>query len=114
MLMRVGSSHIHTYLLHGKIKSARKSTEARRREPIEDSGGGQFRPSFQLKVPNIILARSGIAVFGLGFLDAGYSGDWSRIEVISKENEELLKLAAFVIIPLCLVLIFSFSQKDED
>nr|GEU29096.1 retrovirus-related Pol polyprotein from transposon TNT 1-94 [Tanacetum cinerariifolium] len=44
-----------------------------------------------------IVSQVGVAVLGLGFIDAGYSGDWSRIGVISKENEDLLKLAAFLV-----------------
>ncbi|XP_019089606.1 PREDICTED: uncharacterized protein LOC104730215 isoform X2 [Camelina sativa] len=39
----------------------------------------QKGPLLRIKVPNTILARSAIAVLGLGFIDAGYSGDWSRI-----------------------------------
>jgi len=42
-----------------------------------------------------------------------YSGDWSRIGVISKETEDLLKLAAFVLVPFCIFLIFSFSREPE-
>lgn len=61
-----------------------------------------------------ILAQSVVTVLGLGFIDAGYSGDWSRIGVISKESEDLLKIAAFVVVPLCILFIFSFSKKIED
>jgi hypothetical protein len=42
-----------------------------------------------------------------------YSGDWSRIGVISKETEDLLKLAAFAVAPFCIFLIFSFSREPE-
>ena len=42
-----------------------------------------------------------------------YSGDWSRIGVISKENEDLLKFAAFIVVPLCIFLIFSISKEPE-
>lgn len=72
------------------------------------------RPLLQIKVPNTILARSAIAVLGLGFIDAGYSGDWSRIGVLSKETEELLKLAAFLVVPLCIFLGLSFSNDSTD
>ncbi|CAN6880523.1 unnamed protein product [Brassica oleracea] len=72
------------------------------------------RPFLQIKVPNTILARSAIAVLGLGFIDAGYSGDWSRIGVLSKETEELLKLAAFLVVPLCIFLGLSFSDESSD
>ena len=43
-----------------------------------------------------------------------YSGDWSRIGVISKESEELLKVGAFVVVPLCLFFILNLSQKEEN
>ncbi|CAI9783006.1 unnamed protein product [Fraxinus pennsylvanica] len=62
---------------------------------------------------NKILLQSAVGVFALGFIDAGYSGDWSRIGVISKHTEDLLKLTAFFVVPFCLFLIFSFSEKVE-
>jgi len=43
-----------------------------------------------------------------------YSGDWSRIGVLSKETEELLKLAAFLVVPLCIFLGLSFSDESSD
>ncbi|XP_010447655.1 PREDICTED: uncharacterized protein LOC104730215 isoform X1 [Camelina sativa] len=74
----------------------------------------QKGPLLRIKVPNTILARSAIAVLGLGFIDAGYSGDWSRIGVISKETEQLLKIAAFLVVPLCIFLALSFSDDTTD
>ncbi|KAK9100094.1 hypothetical protein Scep_023524 [Stephania cephalantha] len=67
-----------------------------------------------LRVPNVLLARSAVAILCLGFIDAGYSGDWSRIGVISRETEELLKITAYVVVPLCFFLIFSISKESED
>ncbi|RZC69771.1 hypothetical protein C5167_032926 [Papaver somniferum] len=67
-----------------------------------------------LKIPKIFFVQSGIAVLGLGFIDTGYSGDWSRIGVISEENEELPKVAAFVVVPLCLYLILSLSNLEKE
>nr|CAD1837899.1 unnamed protein product [Ananas comosus var. bracteatus] len=75
-------------------------------------GDGE-KPTSSLRVSKAFLARCAVAVSGLGFLDAGYSGDWSRIGVISKEDEELLRFAAFLIIPLCIVLIFSISEENN-
>ncbi|KAI3985708.1 hypothetical protein MKX01_030622 [Papaver californicum] len=66
-----------------------------------------------LRIPKVFIVQSAIAVLGLGFIDAGYSGDWSRIGVISKENEELLKVAAFVVVPLCLYLILSLPNLEN-
>ncbi|KAF3974082.1 hypothetical protein CMV_002538 [Castanea mollissima] len=87
-------------------------TSAKKRDLSENST--QQENIFPLKVSNPILSRSVVAVLGLGFIDAGYSGDWSRIGVISKENEDLLKFAAFIVVPLCIFLIFSFSKESED
>ncbi|KAK4337624.1 hypothetical protein RND71_042111 [Anisodus tanguticus] len=66
-----------------------------------------------LKIAKKFLPKAAVGIFALGFIDAGYSGDWSRIGVISKENEDLLKIAAFFVVPLCLCVIFSFSKKTE-
>lgn len=40
-----------------------------------------------------------------------YSGDWSRIGAISKDTEELLKLGAYVVVPLCVAL--GLSVPDD-
>ncbi|TVU47973.1 hypothetical protein EJB05_07591, partial [Eragrostis curvula] len=61
-----------------------------------------------------VLLRSGAALFALGFVDAGYSGDWSRIGAISKDTEELLKLGAYVVVPLSLALIFSVPEDSSN
>ncbi|KAL6867340.1 hypothetical protein ACP4OV_015364 [Aristida adscensionis] len=61
-----------------------------------------------------VLLRSGVALFALGFVDAGYSGDWSRIGAISRETEELLKLAAYAVVPLSLALILSVPQDTNE
>ncbi|XP_028062325.1 uncharacterized protein LOC114265709 [Camellia sinensis] len=59
---------------------------------VVKKNGTKFRSS-------TIIAQKRELVLGLGFIDARYSGDWSRIGVISKETEDLLKLAAFVVVP---------------
>ncbi|KAD4180086.1 hypothetical protein E3N88_28677 [Mikania micrantha] len=64
--------------------------------------------------PLKILSQAAVAVLGLGFIDAGYSGDWSRIGVISTENEDFLKVAAFVVVPLCIFIILSISKVVDD
>ncbi|KAJ0090737.1 hypothetical protein Patl1_14489 [Pistacia atlantica] len=68
---------------------------------------------FPIKLSTSLLPRAAIAVCGLGFIDAGYSGDWSRIGVISEETEALLKAAAFVVVPLCIFLIVYLSREPE-
>ncbi|KAL5772987.1 hypothetical protein ACOSP7_012606 [Xanthoceras sorbifolium] len=88
------------------------TTFAQKRDLSENSTTKQ-QQFFPIRVSNPILPRAAVAVFGLGFIDAGYSGDWSRIGVISEETEALLKVAAFVIVPLCFFLVFSISRETE-
>ncbi|KAJ9550801.1 hypothetical protein OSB04_014846 [Centaurea solstitialis] len=76
----------------------------------DDDFSQNSTPNYSIK----IASQAAIAVLGLGFIDAGYSGDWSRIGVISKENEDLLKAAAFLVVPLCIFLIFSISKATQD
>uniref|UniRef100_J3LLB2 DUF7887 domain-containing protein n=1 Tax=Oryza brachyantha TaxID=4533 RepID=J3LLB2_ORYBR len=42
-----------------------------------------------------------------------YSGDWSRIGAISKDTEELLKLGAYAVVPLCVAFVFLPSSQDS-
>ncbi|GAV77700.1 hypothetical protein CFOL_v3_21171 [Cephalotus follicularis] len=98
--------------LFGKTNGKKFPTVlAKGRDWSENSGTN--RPNkFPLRLlSKTLLARSVVAVFGLGFIDAGYSGDWSRIGVISKESEELLKVAAFLVVPLCIFFIISISKE---
>ncbi|CAN0853900.1 hypothetical protein LINGRAHAP2_LOCUS5758 [Linum grandiflorum] len=60
-----------------------------------------------------LVASSATAVLALGFVDAGYSGDWSRIGAISKETEDLLKVASFLVVPFCVLIVISISKQDE-
>ncbi|XP_048431916.1 uncharacterized protein LOC125473298 [Pyrus x bretschneideri] len=70
-----------------------------------------FMFPLRVRVSNTVLPRAAVAAFGLRFINAGYSGDWSRTGAIAKESEELLKVAAFVVVPLCLFSFFSFPKK---
>ncbi|KAI3754528.1 hypothetical protein L1987_54313 [Smallanthus sonchifolius] len=76
----------------------------------EDDFSPKSTPKSSLK----IVSQAAVAVLGLGFIDAGYSGDSSRIGVISTENEDLLKVAAFVVVPLCCFIIFFISKVADD
>ncbi|KAJ6698681.1 DNA-DIRECTED RNA polymerase SUBUNIT BETA [Salix purpurea] len=110
LLINLELSH-HVY----PEKNGRKcltTTSAKKKESSENPRS-QEQPLFPLRAPKNLLSQSAVAVFGLGFIDAGYSGDWSRIGVVSKESEDLLKVAAFVVIPLCVFLIFSISKKEQ-
>ncbi|KAL3746231.1 hypothetical protein ACJRO7_015222 [Eucalyptus globulus] len=86
---------------------------AKKGDLTDRSSKTRRQPGFALRVSNPLLTKAAIAVFGLGFIDAGYSGDWSRIGAISKEGEDLLKIAAFVVVPLCIFAIFSVSKDSE-
>ncbi|KAF3452913.1 hypothetical protein FNV43_RR03346 [Rhamnella rubrinervis] len=108
----ISATKLSSYLFVRKTGRNFATTLAKKRDSSEASRT-QKKPSFPLRVSNTLLAQSAIALFGLGFIDAGYSGDWSRIGVISKESEELLKVAAFVVAPLCLFLVLYFSKNEE-
>ncbi|VAH88059.1 unnamed protein product [Triticum turgidum subsp. durum] len=85
--------------LLGPRSSAKKSPEEAER------GGGNAKNGLAGALPSkTVLLRAGAVLFALGFVDAGYSGDWSRIGAISKDAEELLKLGAYAVVPLCLAL----------
>ncbi|RXI01661.1 hypothetical protein DVH24_015010 [Malus domestica] len=71
-----------------------------------------FTFPLRVRVLNTVLPRAAVAAFGLGFIDAGYSGDWSWIGAVSKESGELFKVAAFLVVPLCLFLIFFLLQRS--
>ncbi|KAK2646528.1 hypothetical protein Ddye_021723 [Dipteronia dyeriana] len=103
-----------SYLLLKKNVTTTKSiTTLAQKRDLSEISSTKEQQYFQIRVSNPILPRAAIALFGLGFVDAGYSGDWSRIGVISEETEPLLKVAAFVVVPLCILLIFSFSRETD-
>ncbi|CAO2836561.1 unnamed protein product [Amaranthus hypochondriacus] len=111
-----GKTFVSTKLSHHffREKSQRFITTFSKKPQFSDSSDNKGNPNFGLKISNKLLAQSGIAILGLGFVDAGYSGDWSRIGVISKETEDLLKLAAFLVVPVCLFLIFFINRQPEN
>eukprot|EP00850_Spirogloea_muscicola_P024579 SM001097S18858 [mRNA] locus=s1097:1636:2108:- [translate_table: standard] len=59
-------------------------------------------------------AQAAIVVAAFGFVDAGYSGDWSRIGAISSETEALLRAAAFVVVPAAGVLAWSIQRRSRN
>ncbi|XP_073034354.1 uncharacterized protein [Primulina eburnea] len=86
---------------------------AKKKDIPEISTSSEEKPIFPTKLSGgRILVQSAIGVFALGFIDAGYSGDWSRIGVISRQVEYFLKAAAFIVVPLCFFLIFSLFKGD--
>lgn len=60
-----------------------------------------------------LLLQTVIVVFTLGFIDAGYSGDWSRIGVLSKEKEELLRIAAYGVVPLSAAAVWAIGNRSK-
>ncbi|CAN1157719.1 hypothetical protein LINPERPRIM_LOCUS27349 [Linum perenne] len=95
-----------------------KQFAARRKDDSNKNNSSPPQPDFRLKLPgNILIAKlvssAAVAVFALGFVDAGYSGDWSRIGAISKETEELLKVASFLVVPFCALIVISIAKSDE-
>uniref|UniRef100_A0ACD5X192 Uncharacterized protein n=1 Tax=Avena sativa TaxID=4498 RepID=A0ACD5X192_AVESA len=81
------------HLLRSRIISAKKSPEEGDANALSGVLPGRS-----------VLLRAGAVLFALGFVDAGYSGDWSRIGAISRDTEELLKLGAYAVVPLCVAL----------
>ncbi|CAN0853898.1 hypothetical protein LINGRAHAP2_LOCUS5758 [Linum grandiflorum] len=99
-----------------QVRSRKSKPLAARRK--DDDGDSPPQPIFHLKLPENIpmgklVASSATAVLALGFVDAGYSGDWSRIGAISKETEDLLKVASFLVVPFCVLIVISISKQDE-
>uniref|UniRef100_A0A2P2JBY8 DUF7887 domain-containing protein n=2 Tax=Rhizophora mucronata TaxID=61149 RepID=A0A2P2JBY8_RHIMU len=101
--------------LHVK-RNGQKGLTARAKKPgdLPENSKAQQLHIFTLRVPTPVFARSAVAMFGLGFVDAGYSGDWSRIGAISKEMEDFLKVAAFVVVPFCVFLVLSISRTEKE
>ncbi|CAK9329764.1 unnamed protein product [Citrullus colocynthis] len=96
-----------------RITSAKRTQDSDSDYSTSSTQAKQLKfPSF--RVSNPLLARSVVSILGLGFVDAGYSGDWSRIGAITKESEDLLKIGAFLVVPFCVFLVFSFSKLDSD
>ncbi|CAK9217920.1 unnamed protein product [Sphagnum jensenii] len=60
-----------------------------------------------------LLLQTVIVVFTLGFIDAGYSGDWSRIGALSKEKEELLRIAAYGVVPLSAAAVWAIGNRSK-
>ncbi|CAK9215920.1 unnamed protein product [Sphagnum troendelagicum] len=60
-----------------------------------------------------LLLQTVIVVFTLGFIDAGYSGDWSRIGALSKEKEELLRIAAYGVVPLSAATVWAIGNRSK-
>lgn len=49
----------------------------------------------------------------VAFVGGRYSGDWSRIGVLSRETEAALRTAAYVVVPLSAVLIWVIGKRRK-
>ncbi|XP_008792762.1 uncharacterized protein LOC103709270 [Phoenix dactylifera] len=115
-MSRLGKCIISSFRLSPLLpywSNGRQFRPTRAKKPNIGGNSQAKSPTFSLRISKAFVARSAVAVFALGFLDAGYSGDWSRIGVITKETEELLKIAAYLITPFCLFLIISITDGDK-
>ncbi|CAK8532252.1 unnamed protein product [Lathyrus sativus] len=83
-----------------------------KKKDVQDNTN-ESQPFSSLRISNSNLVRAAIGVFGLGFIDAGYSGDWSRIGVITQQNEEFLRLAAFLVVPICVLFVFRVPKEPN-
>ncbi|CAA0814690.1 Unknown protein [Striga hermonthica] len=102
-------------ITHTKPPHLNPPTFAKKKDSSEDSSYKQNKPTSPLSLFSTkkILIQSAVGVFALGFIDAGYSGDWSRIGVISRGTEDLLKTAAFLVVPFCIYVIFYLSKGNK-
>jgi hypothetical protein len=92
-------------MLRGSVKQSRKvQVCAQKGESKDVEAKGNFsgiatpqffqRPSFWV--------QSALVLATLAYLDAAFSGDWSRIGVLSKETEANLRIGAYLVVPLTL------------
>ncbi|KAJ7520584.1 hypothetical protein O6H91_19G011800 [Diphasiastrum complanatum] len=86
------------------VAKSGKDKNGRVRSSVEEGFLGS--PDFWLQVAVVVLT--------LGFIDAGYSGDWSRIGVISSETESGLRDAALGVVPLSLLLIWAINKRRNN
>ncbi|CAN0838242.1 hypothetical protein LINGRAHAP2_LOCUS2055 [Linum grandiflorum] len=98
-------------LSNGQVRAKKSKPLAARRKDDGDDSDSAPQPR---NIPiGKLVASSAKAVLGLGFVDAGYSGDWSRIGAISKETEDLLKVASILVALFCVLIVISISKQEE-
>lgn len=72
---------------------------------VDDSKPFYAASEFWIQVAVVILT--------VGFVDAGYSGDWSRIGAISRETEAQLRIGAYLVVPVSAVLVWAIGKRRE-
>ncbi|KAH7315865.1 hypothetical protein KP509_21G068600 [Ceratopteris richardii] len=90
-----------------RLEAREGDAEREGAEEVNEVGQKSF------SVPRLAL-QAFICILTLGFLDAGYSGDWSRIGVLSKDVEAALQLAAYGVVPLSLILLWLVSSSSVE
>ncbi|KAG0620860.1 hypothetical protein M758_4G250200, partial [Ceratodon purpureus] len=91
---------------HGRSGLLVKSQENDKVGPqVDDNKPFYAALEFRIQVAVVILT--------LGFVDAGYSGDWSRIGALSRETEAQLRTAAYVIVPLSAALVWVVGNRKR-
>lgn len=119
------TSIFESFPYHGKgrvclmMASAEKEEQASAEEVEEASAVGNTRAPITIKRSEFLTSpdffvQLGIFVLAAGFVDAGFSGDWSRIGVLSPETEEELQWAAIGVVPLAATLIWSIYKRNRD
>lgn len=54
-----------------------------------------------------------VVVLTFGFVDAGYSGDWSRIGALSPETEAQLRTAAYFVVPSSAAVVWAIGKRED-
>ncbi|MCO5577564.1 hypothetical protein L7F22_031395 [Adiantum nelumboides] len=97
----VGLSRLDHFTGSWSSRASRRLQQTRGVVLRAEGGGGEggAQEKEDVKSKSFFINRLGvqalICVLTLGFLDAGYSGDWSRIGVLSKEVESGLRVGAY-------------------
>ncbi|KAL3643022.1 hypothetical protein CASFOL_013837 [Castilleja foliolosa] len=108
-ILRNGTAIIRPYLINPTMakKNNSENSNYKSNKPL-------LAPLKLTSTSKILIQSAAVGLFALGFIDAGYSGDWSRIGVISKGAEDLLKSAAFLVVPFCIFVIFYLFRKVDE
>ncbi|XP_024400008.1 uncharacterized protein [Physcomitrium patens] len=57
--------------------------------------------------------QAALVVVAFGFVDAGYSGDWSRIGALSPETEAQLRTAAYFVVPFSASVVWAIGKRKN-
>ncbi|KAI5059170.1 hypothetical protein GOP47_0025489 [Adiantum capillus-veneris] len=97
--------------------NSRAGRRLQQRSVVLRAGRGGAEEEGEVKQPSFSFTRLGaqalICVLTLGFLDAGYSGDWSRIGVLSKELESAFRVGAYGVVPFSVILLWLISTSNQ-